>query len=179
MAQEAVQQHQWLAAREMADGLGLAETTPGPLILVTQFVGTLAAFRAPEPFSPVMAGLIGAGLTTWVTFAPCFLWIFTFAPWIERMEHAVRLKGGLAALTAAVVGVIGNLTVWFTLHVLFARVDEARFGVLRLYMPDWASLDWHAAMLTMLSALLIFRFGWSVMRVLGAAAIGGFVLTLI
>ena len=179
MAQEAVQQHQWLAAREMADGLGLAETTPGPLILVTQFVGTLAAFRAPEPFSPVMAGLIGAGLTTWVTFAPCFLWIFTFAPWIERMEHAVRLKGGLAALTAAVVGVIGNLTVWFTLHVLFARVDEARFGVLRLYMPDLASLDWHAAMLTMLSALLIFRFGWSVMRVLGAAAIGGFVLTLI
>jgi chromate transporter len=113
MAQEAVQGFGWLQAGEMADGLGLAETTPGPLILVTQFVGYLAAFRAPEPFSPWVAGLLGAGLTTWVTFAPCFMWIFTFAPWIDRLGHAVRLKGGLAAVTAAVVGVIANLTAWF------------------------------------------------------------------
>lgn len=95
MAQEAVQGFGWLSAGEMADGLGLAETTPGPLIMVTQFVGYLAAFRAPEPFTPLVAGIIGAGLTTWVTFAPCFLWIFAFAPWIERMENAKWLKGGL------------------------------------------------------------------------------------
>lgn len=104
MAQEAVQTYGWLQAGEIADGLGLAETTPGPLILVTQHVGFLAAFRSPEPFSPMVAGIIGAALTTWVTFAPCFLWIFTFAPWIERLQHATRLKGGLAALTAAIVG---------------------------------------------------------------------------
>ena len=113
MAQEAVEQYGWLSAGEMADGLGLAESTPGPLIMVTQFVGFLAALRAPAPFSPLAAGLLGAGLTTWVTFAPCFLWIFAFAPWIERMERAQALQAALAAITAAVVGVIANLTLWF------------------------------------------------------------------
>ena len=176
MAQEAVSGFGWLSAGEMADGLGLAETTPGPLILVTQFTGFLAAFRAPEPFSPLVAGLLGAALTTWVTFAPCFLWIFTFAPWIERMEHAVKLKGGLAALTAAVVGVIGNLTMWFVLHVLFARVSEEHYGPLRLYVPDWTSFDWRAGLLAALAALLIFRFKWGVIRVLGLSAAGGLLL---
>ena len=132
MAQEAVQNYAWLSAGEMADGLGLAETTPGPLIMVTQFVGFLAAYRSPEPFTPFVAGLLGAGLTTWVTFAPCFLWIFAFAPWIDRLRHATRLKGGLSALTAAVVGVIANLSVWFALHVLFARVEEHDVGPLHL-----------------------------------------------
>ena len=177
MAQEAVNGFGWLSAGEMADGLGLAETTPGPLILVTQFTGFLAAFRAPAPFSPLVAGLLGAGLTTWVTFAPCFLWIFTFAPWIERLEHAVKLKGGLAALTAAVVGVIGNLTVWFVLHVLFARVNEQQVGPLRLFVPELASFDWRAGLLAALSALLIFRFGWGVIKLLGAAALGGLLLS--
>jgi chromate transporter len=176
MAQEAVNGFGWLSAGEMADGLGLAETTPGPLILVTQFTGFLAAFRAPAPFSPLVAGLLGAGLTTWVTFAPCFLWIFTFAPWIERLEHAVKLKGGLAALTAAVVGVIGNLTVWFVLHVLFARVGEEHAGPLRLFVPDLASFDWRAGLLAVVSLLLNFRRKWSVIRVLAAAALGGLVL---
>ena len=176
MAQEAVNGFGWLSAGEMVDGLGMAETTPGPLILVTQFTGFLAAFRAPEPFSPLVAGLLGAGLTTWVTFAPCFLWIFTFAPWIERMEHAVKLKGGLAALTAAVVGVIANLTVWFALHVLFARVSEEHSGPLRLYLPDWTSFDWRAGLLAALSVLLIFRFKWGLIRVLGVAALGGLAL---
>lgn len=178
MAQEAVQGYGWLSAGEMADGLGLAETTPGPLIMVTQFVGYLAAFRAPEPFSPLLAGLLGAGLTTWVTFAPCFLWIFTFAPWIERMENAPRLKGGLAALTASVVGVIANLTLWFMLHVLFARVGEVRAGPLRLYSPDWTSFDWRAAVLAVLAAVLILRLRWNVITVLGVAAAGGLVLGL-
>lgn len=101
VAQESVQHYGWFSASEMADGLGLAETTPGPLIMVKQFVGYLAAFRAPEPFSPLVAGLLCALLTTWVTFAPCFLWIFTFAPWIERMENSPRLRGGLVLGLAA------------------------------------------------------------------------------
>jgi len=178
MAQEAVQGFGWLQPGEMADGLGLAETTPGPLILVTQFVGFLAAFRAPEPFSPMVAGLIGAALTTWVTFAPCFLWIFAFAPWIDRLGNAVRLKGGLAAVTAAVVGVIGNLTAWFALHVLFGAVGEQRFGPLRLYWPDLASFDWRAGVLALVACLLAFRFGWSVPRNLAICAAGGLVLSL-
>ena len=177
MAQAAVEGHGWLSAGEMADGLGLAETTPGPLIMVTQFVGYLAAFRAPEPFTPFVAGVIGAGLTTWVTFAPCFLWIFAFAPWIDRMGKAVKLKGGLAALTAAVVGVIANLTAWFALHVLFARVGELRLGPIRLYRPDWASFDWRAAVLAVLCCVLVFGLKWPVVRVLVVAALGGLILS--
>jgi chromate transporter len=176
MAQEAVQGFGWLSAGEMADGLGLAETTPGPLIMVTQFVGYLAAFRAPEPFSPLVAGIIGAGLTTWVTFAPCFLWIFAFAPWIERMENARWLKGGLATLTAAVVGVIANLTVWFALHVLFVRISERQAGPFRLYWPDPASFDWQAGLLTVLAAALIFGLKWNVLKTLAAAGVAGLFL---
>lgn len=178
MAQEAVQGFGWLRPGEMADGLGLAETTPGPLILVTQFVGYLAAFRAPEPFSPFVAGLLGAGLTTWVTFAPCFMWIFAFAPWIDRLGNAVRLKGGLAAVTAAVVGVIANLTAWFALHVLFSEVGQRNFGPLRLYWPDPASFDWRAGVLALLACALAFGLKWSVLRVLAVSALGGLILVL-
>ncbi len=178
MAQEAVQGFGWLQPGEMADGLGLAETTPGPLILVTQFVGYLAAFRAPEPFSPFVAGLLGAGLTTWVTFAPCFMWIFAFAPWIDRLGNAVRLKGGLAAVTAAVVGVIANLTAWFALHVLFASVGQRQFGPLRLYWPDPASFDWRAGVLAVIACGLAFGLKWSVLRILAGCAVGGLALSL-
>ena len=178
MAQEAVQGFGWLQPGEMADGLGLAETTPGPLILVTQFVGYLAAFRAPEPFSPLVAGLLGAGLTTWVTFAPCFMWIFAFAPWIDRLGNAVRLKGGLAAVTAAVVGVIANLTAWFALHVLFASVSQRQIGPLRLYWPDPASFDWRAGVLAAIACGLAFGLKWSVLRILAVSAVGGLALTL-
>ena len=176
MAQEAVQTYGWLQAGEMADGLGLAETTPGPLILVTQHVGFLAAFRSPEPFSPIVAGIIGAALTTWVTFAPCFLWIFTFAPWIERLQHATRLKGGLAALTAAVVGVIANLSVWFALHVLFARVTIKDVGPMQLNLPDWASFDWRAGVLSVLAAVILFALKWSIFRMLAILAVAGLAL---
>lgn len=176
MAQEAVQSYGWIGPSEMADGLGLAETTPGPLILVTQHVGFLAAFRAPEPFSPLVAGTLGAGLTTWVTFAPCFLWIFAFAPWIERLQHAVRLKGGLAALTAAVVGVIANLSLWFALHVLFARVGTEILGPVRLSLPDWITFDWRAGALSLLAALILFALKWSVFRMLAILAIAGLAL---
>lgn len=176
MAQEAVSGFGWLEAGEMVDGLGLAETTPGPLILVTQFVGYLAAFRAPEPFSPFVAGLLGAGLTTWVTFAPCFLWIFTFAPWMDRLQRSPALKGGLAGVTAAVVGVIANLTAWFVLHVLFARVATVESGALRLYSPEWASFDWRAAAIAVVALVLVFRFRWGIVATLGASAALGLVL---
>lgn len=140
MAQEAVSGFGWLTAGEMADALGLAETTPGPLILVTQHVGFIAASRAPDPFTPVVAGLLGAGLTTWVTFVPCFLWIFTFAPWIEWLQQSPRLKGGLAAITASIVGVIANLTVWFAVHVLFARSTTLLAGPIQAVLPDRKSV---------------------------------------
>lgn len=167
MAQEAVNGYGWLQPGEMADGLRLAETTPGPLIMVTQFVGFLAAFRMPEPFTPVMAGIIGAAVTTWVTFAPCFLWIFALAPWIERLQHAKRLKGGLAAITAAVVGVIANLTLWFALHVLFQKVERVSTGPFHFDMPDWTSLDWRAALLSATALLLVFALRWNVLKMLG------------
>ncbi len=176
MAQQAVQGYGWLGAGEMADGLGLAETTPGPLIMVTQFVGYLAAARAPLPFSPMIAGIIGAALTTWVTFVPCFIWIFALAPWMERMAGAQRLKGALAAITAAVVGVIANLSLWFALHVLFKRGAIVAAGPLRLALPDPASFDWRAGILAAIAALLLFGLRWGVMRVLAAAAIGGLLL---
>jgi chromate transporter len=176
MAQRAVQGFGWLSAGEMADGLGLAETTPGPLIMVTQFVGYLAAFRAPAPFTPLVAGILGAALTTWVTFAPCFLWIFALAPWIERLEHAQRLKGGLAAVTAAIVGVIANLSLWFALHVLFARVAILRLGPVTVIAPELASLNWRAALLGSLAGFLIFRRRWNVIPVLALSAAGGLIL---
>jgi chromate transporter len=178
MAQEAVQGFGWLRPGEMADGLGLAESTPGPLILVTQFVGYLAAFRAPEPFSPLMAGVLGALLTTWVSFTPCFLWIFALAPWIDRLGGNLRLKGGLAALTAAVVGVIANLTVWFALHVIFEEVSTRQWGPLRVLMPDIQTLDVRAIALVLLACLLGFSFKFPVIRLLVATALAGLAFSL-
>ncbi len=169
MAQQAVDGFGWLSAGEMADGLGLAETTPGPLIMVTQFVGYIAAFRDPAPFTPVTAALLGAGLTTWVTFAPCFLWIFAFAPWIERLRHARRLQGALAAITAAVVGVIANLGLWFALHVLFTRTVASGW-------PDLASFDGRTGAIAVLAAVLLFGLKRSIFEVLAAAVIAGLVL---
>jgi len=162
MAQAAVEHYHWLAPGEMADGLGLAETTPGPLIMVTQFTGFLAAWRAPAPFEPWLAALLGAGLTTWVTFAPCFLWIFACAPWMERLERAERLQMALAAITAAVVGVVANLALWFALHVLFG-------GAL-------SSFDWRAGIIAVLAALMLFRWKRGVIEVLGVSALAGLVL---
>ena len=156
MAQQAVETHGWLTAPEMVDGLGLAETTPGPLILVTQFVGFIAAFREPAPFSPLAAGLLGAAMTTWVTFVPPILWIFAGAPFIEELRGNRRLAGALAAITAAVVGVILNLSVWFALHVLFGNVTERHFGPLRWYGFDPLALDLRAAALAGIAAVLAF-----------------------
>lgn len=156
MAQEAVETQGWMTAPEMVDGLGLAETTPGPLILVTQFVGFLAAFREAAPFSPLVAGILGAAMTTWVTFAPAMLLIFAGAPFIEQLRSNRRLSGALAAITAAVVGVILNLSVWFALHVLFGQVEEMRAGPLRWYAVDLWALDLKASALAVIAGVLAF-----------------------
>jgi chromate transporter len=157
MAQQAVESYHWMSAPEMVDGLGLAETTPGPLILVTQFVGFLAAYRAPAPLTPLGGGIAGAALTTWVTFVPSIMLIFAAAPFVEQLRGNPRLSGALAAITAAVVGVILNLTVWFALHVLFGTVRERHAGPLRWYAFDPLAIDLQVAALAALAALLAFR----------------------
>ncbi len=157
VAQAAVHDLHWLRPGEMLDGLALAETTPGPLILVLTFVGFLAGFRDAGGVPPLAGGLIGASLTTWVTFVPCFLWVLLGAPYIERLRSNRALSGALAAITAAVVGVILNLAVWFALHVLFRNVGELTLGWLRPAWPDLASLDWKAALLSAFAMLAMFR----------------------
>jgi chromate transporter len=176
MAQEAVTGYGWLSAGEMADGLGLAETTPGPLILVTQFVGFLTGFRAPAPFDPWTAGLLAAGLTTWVTFAPCFLWIFALAPMMDRIRNIGWLQGSLSSITAAVVGVIANLSLWFALHVLFKNVGELDFGIAKVWWPQWASLDWRALLIAAGTFVLLFRFKLNIIKMLALAALAGLTL---
>jgi chromate transporter len=170
MAQEAVQTYGWMTAPEMVDGLGLAETTPGPLILVTQFVGFLAAFRNATPFSPVTAGVLGAAMTTWVTFVPSMLWIFAGAPFVERLRANRQLSGALAAITAAVVGVILNLSVWFALNVLFGKVTEMHAGPMRWYAFDPFALDLRATALAAIAAVLAFGLHRSLIEVVIAMA---------
>jgi chromate transporter len=171
MAQQAVETYGWLSAGEMLDGLGLAETTPGPLILVTEFVGFLAGFR--KGGEPQLAfGLLGAAVTLWATFAPCFLWIFVGAPYVERLSKSPRLAGALAAVTAAVVGVILNLSLWFALHVIFGSVTATWYGPLQIWTPELASLNVEALALACLAAVLLFgvRLGIATTLSLSAAA---------
>jgi chromate transporter len=176
MAQEAVESYRWMSAPEMVDGLGLAETLPGPLIKVTQFVGFLAAWRDPAPFSPLASGVLGAALTTWVTFALPMMLIFAGAPFVEQLRSNQRLSGALAAVTAAVVGVILNLTVWFALHVLFVGVTEQRAGPLRWYAFDPASLDLWAAALAVVAGVLMLRLHRGLMETVALMALAGMLL---
>lgn len=173
MAQDVVVDFGWLTATEMMDGLGLAETTPGPLILVTQFVGFLAAFGEGGFALAIAGGLV----TLWVTFVPCFLWIFAGAPYIDRISAQPRLNAALKAITAAVVGVILNLSLWFALHVVFGTVTETRIGVLRLWWPDAATLSWQALVLIALSSGLLLKMrlgiGWALLISAGAALLLG------
>ena len=173
LGQDVVTQFGWLEAGEMMDGLGLAETTPGPLILVNEFVGFLAAFRE----GGLGYGVIGALLTLWVTFTPCFLWIFVGAPYIDWIGSQSRLRGALTAITAAVVGVILNLSIWFALHVFFAEVSMQRAGPLVLWRPQLDTLDWRVIVLSLLCALLLLRLRWGVSLVLLVASIGGWLLS--
>ena len=172
MAQDVVGQYGWLTPTEMMDGLGLAETTPGPLILVTQFVGTLAAFREGGYGLAVAGGM----MTLWVTFVPCFLWIFIGAPYIDWISAQPRLNGALRAITAAVVGVILNLSLWFALHVVFGTVAETQVGIMRLWVPELATLNWAALVLIALSASLLLRAHLPIGWVLGISAISSLVL---
>ncbi len=178
VAQEAVQNYGWLAPGEMLDGLGMAETTPGPLIMVTQFVGFMGAFREASGLSPLIAATLGGLLTTWVTFVPCFLWIFLGAPFIERLRDNAVLTAALTAITAAVVGVILNLAVWFGLHVVFDEVRTiASFG-LDLDVPVWSSLNLSAAALVLAALVAVFRFGLGAVTVLAGCALAGMALAL-
>ncbi|WP_273509516.1 chromate efflux transporter [Planktotalea frisia] len=163
MGQEVVQNLGWISAADMIDGLGLAETTPGPLILVTEFVGFLAGYNAGGASLAVLAALV----TLWVTFVPCFLWIFAGAPYIAWMSAQPRLNGALSAITAAVVGVIANLSIWFAMNVIFAQVDRARFG----WLPDVASLDWRALVLSLIAAILLLRLHVGLLKVLFISAL--------
>jgi len=178
VAQEAVQNFGWLAPGEMLDGLGMAETTPGPLIMVTQFVGFMGAFRAPGTLPPLLAGTLGGLLTTWVTFAPCFLWIFLGAPFIERLRDNTILTAALSAITAAVVGVILNLAVWFGLHVVFSEVVEFSAFGLHIDVPVLASIDWLSALLILAAMVAIFRFKLGPVIVLAGCAAAGIVFSL-
>jgi chromate transporter len=172
VAQEAVSGFGWLAPGEMLDGLGLAETTPGPLILVLEFVGFLAAYRHGG-FDPLLAGALGAGITLWATFAPCFLWIFLGAPYVEALRGNRPLAGALAAITAAVVGVIANLALWFALHVLFADMEKRPILGLELDLPRLASLDLAALLLAAAALIATYRFKLGMIPVLiGCALIG-------
>jgi chromate transporter len=173
LGQDVVGQFGWLSAGEMMDGLGLAETTPGPLILVNEFVGFLAAFRE----AGFWYGVMGALVTLWVTFVPCFLWIFVGAPYIDWIGSQARLRGALTAITAAVVGVILNLSIWFALHVFFRQVSVQDYGPFTLWQPELASIDWRVIALALMSAVLLFRFHWGISRVLVLASIGGVVLS--
>ncbi|MEL6795035.1 MAG: chromate transporter, partial [Pseudomonadota bacterium] len=174
MAQEVVADYGWLAPGEMMDGLGLAETTPGPLILVTEFVGFLAAAKA----GGLWFGVLGALVALWATFAPCFLWIFVGAPYIDWIGGQPRLAGALAAITAAVVGVILNLTIWFALHVFFAEVSAEAVGTATLWTPTLTTFDWRAAVLTLAAAAMALGLKWGLARVLGASGVLGLIFSL-
>jgi chromate transporter len=178
IAQEAVNTHGWLQPGEMLDGLAMAETTPGPLIMVVQFVGFMAAFREPGALNPMFAGTLAALLTTWVTFAPCFLWIFLGAPYIEALRGNKALNAALSAITAAVVGVILNLAVWFALHAIFATVHEVHGFGGRLFVPEWNTINWAAAVLAVGALVATFRFQVGMVKVLAACALGGVLMSL-
>ncbi len=175
VAQEAVGNYHWLSAPEMLAGLGLAETTPGPLILVLQFVGFLAGYRAPGPLTGMLGGLAASILTLWVTFAPCFAFVFLGAPLIERLQNNRALSGALAAITAGIVGVIANLAVWFALHALFRETIPVRAVCLFFDAPVLASLDPWALLLSLLAAFTLLRLNLGVIRTLvicSAASVG-------
>ncbi|KFG66887.1 chromate efflux transporter [Microvirga sp. BSC39] len=176
VAQQAVETYGWLNPGEMLDGLGMAETTPGPLIMVLQFVGFMAAFRDAGAFPPLLAGTLGGLLATWVTFAPCFLWIFLGAPYIEVLRGNRSLSGALTAITAAVVGVILNLAIWFGIHTIFRDVRPVEWGVLNFDAPVWESVNLWALLLSAAAIVAMFRFKVGMLPTLAATSAAGIAL---
>jgi chromate transporter len=179
VAQQAVEHYHWVQPREMLDGLGMAETTPGPLIMVLQFVGFMAAYRDPGTLSPMLAGTLGGLLATWVTFTPCFLWIFLGAPFIETLRGNKGLAGALTAITAAVVGVILNLSIWFALHTVFRETSPVRSFGLSFDTPVPSSIDVAALVLAIAAATAIFRFNMGMLTVLAGSCAAGVLLRLV
>jgi chromate transporter len=178
VAQQAAEYYHWVSPREMLDGLGMAETTPGPLIMVVQFVGFMAAFREASGLPPMLAGTLGGLLATWVTFTPCFLWIFVGGPYIEALRGNKALAGALSAITAAVVGVILNLSIWFALHTLFRQTFPVLGFGLSFDAPVPSSVDLPALVLSIAAATAIFRFNVGMLVVLAASCVAGILLRL-
>lgn len=176
VAQQAVETYGWLNPGEMLDGLGMAETTPGPLIMVLQFVGFMAAFRDAGAFHPLLAGTLGGLLATWVTFAPCFLWIFLGAPYIEVLRGNRSLSGALTAITAAVVGVILNLAIWFGIHTVFRDVRPVEWGIFNFDAPVWGSVNLWALLLSAAAIISMFRLHVGMLPTLVATSAAGIVL---
>jgi chromate transporter len=179
VAQQAVEVHAWLLPGEMLDGLGMAETTPGPLIQVVQFVGFMGAYRNPGAMSPLAAGALGSLVTAWVTFVPCFLFVLVGAPWAEHLRGRKGLESAMTGITAAVVGVILNLAVWFSLHTVFAEVEERRVGPLRLTIPDPSTADVAALALAVAAIVAMIRFRAGMLATLGVSALLGLAITLL
>ena len=178
VAQQAVDRYGWITPNDMITGLGLAETTPGPLIMVVQFVGFLAAYNNPGSLPPLLAGLIGSVVTVWVTFVPCFFFIFLGAPFVERLRDNHSLSHALIAIGAAVAGVVLNLAVWFSLHTIFGTVTDETFGPFRLSVPEWSSVQWASIAISCVAALLVFRLKIGTLKVLAASAALGVVAAL-
>jgi chromate transporter len=179
VAQRAVETYGWLSAGEMVKGLALAESTPGPLIMVVQFVGFLGAFRNPGDLNPWVAGVVGATLVVWVTFVPCFLFVFLGAPHIERLRGNRSLSAALTGITAAVVGVIANLSIYLTVHTLFRSTRVRGPGPIDVVTPVWSSINWTAVAVVALASALVFIAKFGVLRVLAICAIVGAALHLL
>jgi chromate transporter len=175
VSQQAVEVFGWLQPGEMLDGLGMAETTPGPLVSVLNFVGFLGAYRNPAPFGAIAAGTLGALVVAWVTYVPCFLWIFLGAPYMERLRGNAILSSALSGITAAVVGVILNLALWFSIHTLFGVVDEINWNGLRLLIPDFGTLDVASFIIAIGAFVALLRFKLNMMLVLFGSALVGLV----
>ncbi len=173
VAQKAVEVYGWLAPGEMVTGLALAETTPGPLIMVVQFVAFVGAYRDPGDLNPWVAAVLASLLTTWVTFVPCFVFVFVGAPYVERLRGNHALSAALTGILAAVVGVIANLAIFFAVHTLFRDVDAFAWGPVRLQLPDLSTLKPVSLAIALVAAYLLFRLKWSVLRTLGACALIG------
>lgn len=179
MTQAAVVQYGWLTTTQMVTGLGLAESTPGPLIMVTEFVGFVGAFQHPGTLDPLVSGLLGSLVATWATFAPCFLWIFLGAPFIEHLRGNVRLSMGLTAITAAIVGVVLNLALWFATNTLFSTVRSVDVLGGPVPLPVWSSADWFAISVAAVAFIGLWRYRWNVIPVVVGSAICGLVYTLV
>jgi chromate transporter len=177
VTQQAVDRYGWITPNDMITGLGLAETTPGPLIMVVQFVGFLAAYNSPGSLPPLLAGLIGSVVTVWVTFVPCFMFIFMGAPYVERLRNNHALGHALTTIGAAVAGVVLNLALWFALHTAFASVDDVSSGPFQFSVPDVSSIQWVSVAISIAAAVLVFRIRIGTLKVIAVCAMLGALAT--